>query len=104
MDFGDETIKKVTDILKKSQTILWNGPVGVFEFPNFRIGTEKLAKTIAHSQAFSVAGGGDTLSVIDMFNIKDDISYVSTGGGAFLEFIEGRKLPAIHMLEENFRR
>ncbi|QIQ42020.1 MAG: phosphoglycerate kinase [Buchnera aphidicola (Microlophium carnosum)] len=104
MDFGDNTIEKIINILKKSKTIIWNGPVGVFEFPNFRKGTEMIAKTIAHSNAFSIAGGGDTLSVIDMFNIKDNISYISTGGGAFLEFIEGVKLPAIHMLEENFKK
>lgn len=105
MDFGDESIKNVVKILKKSKTIIWNGPVGVFEFPNFRKGTEMIAKTIAHSTtAFSIAGGGDTLSVIDMFDIKKNISYISTGGGAFLEFIEGRKLPAIQMLEENFKK
>jgi len=104
MDFGDQTIKNIINILKKSQTIIWNGPVGVFEFPNFRKGTEMIAKTIAHSNAFSIAGGGDTLSVIDMFDIKKNISYISTGGGAFLEFIEGKKLPAIQMLEENFKK
>ncbi|QCI16111.1 phosphoglycerate kinase [Buchnera aphidicola] len=104
MDFGDQSIKIAVDILKKSKTIVWNGPVGVFEFPNFRKGTEMIAKTIAHSQAFSIAGGGDTLSVIDMFNIKNNISYISTGGGAFLEFMEGKKLPAIYMLEENFKK
>ncbi|QCI21735.1 phosphoglycerate kinase [Buchnera aphidicola (Hyadaphis tataricae)] len=103
MDFGDKTIQKVIDILKESKTILWNGPVGVFEFPNFRKGTEAIAKTIAKSNAFSIAGGGDTLSVIDMFNIKNDISYISTGGGSFLEFIEGKKLPSIHILEERFK-
>ncbi|AEO08788.1 phosphoglycerate kinase [Buchnera aphidicola str. Ak (Acyrthosiphon kondoi)] len=104
MDFGDQSIEKIVDILKKSQTIIWNGPVGVFEFPNFRKGTETIAKTIAHCDAFSIAGGGDTLSVIDMFNIKNNISYISTGGGAFLEFIEGKKLPAIEMLEEKFKK
>lgn len=103
MDFGDETIKKAINIIKKSKTILWNGPVGVFEFPNFRKGTEMIAQTIANSNAFSIAGGGDTLSVIDMFNIKNKISYISTGGGAFLEFIEGKKLPAIRMLEEHLK-
>ncbi|ACL30245.1 phosphoglycerate kinase [Buchnera aphidicola str. APS (Acyrthosiphon pisum)] len=103
MDFGDESIKKIISIITQSQTIMWNGPVGVFEFPNFRKGTEMIAKTIANSNAFSIAGGGDTLSVIDMFNIKNNISYISTGGGAFLEFIEGKKLPAIQMLEENFK-
>ncbi|QCI20002.1 MAG: phosphoglycerate kinase [Buchnera aphidicola (Brevicoryne brassicae)] len=104
MDFGDETIKKIIQILEMSKTIIWNGPVGVFEFPNFCKGTEAIAKTIAKSDAFSIAGGGDTLSVIDMFNIKNNISYISTGGGAFLEFIEGKKLPAINMLEENYKK
>lgn len=104
MDFGDKTIKKIIKILKKSKTILWNGPVGVFEFPNFRKGTEMIAKTIAENNGFSIAGGGDTLSVIDMFQIKNKISYISTGGGAFLEFIEGKTLPAIKMLEENFNK
>ncbi|AEO08228.1 phosphoglycerate kinase [Buchnera aphidicola] len=103
MDIGDQTIQKIINVLKNAQTIIWNGPVGVFEFPNFRKGTEMIAKTIANSSAFSIAGGGDTLSVIDMFNIHNNISYISTGGGAFLEFIEGRKLPAIKMLEKNFK-
>ncbi|QCI23964.1 phosphoglycerate kinase [Buchnera aphidicola (Macrosiphoniella sanborni)] len=103
MDIGDQTIKKILYILKNAQTIIWNGPVGVFEFPNFRKGTEMIAKTIANSNAFSIAGGGDTLSVIDMFNIKNHISYISTGGGAFLEFIEGKTLPAIQMLEKHFK-
>ncbi|QFQ32610.1 phosphoglycerate kinase [Buchnera aphidicola (Aphis fabae)] len=102
MDFGDETIKKIVKIISKAKTIIWNGPVGVFEFPNFRKGTEKIAKAIANNSEFSIAGGGDTLSVIDMFCIKNKISYISTGGGAFLEFIEGKKLPAIDMLEKNF--
>ncbi|CAL4326506.1 phosphoglycerate kinase [Buchnera aphidicola] len=103
MDFGDESIKNVIKIIKKSQTIIWNGPVGVFEFPFFRQGTEMIAKEIAKSNAFSIAGGGDTLSVIDMFDIQNNISYISTGGGAFLEFIEGKKLPAIDMLEKNLK-
>ncbi|QCI18973.1 phosphoglycerate kinase [Buchnera aphidicola] len=102
MDFGDESIKKVVKIIEKAKTIIWNGPVGVFEFPNFRKGTETIAKAIANNTSFSIAGGGDTLSVIDMFSIKNKISYISTGGGAFLEFIEGKKLPAIHMLEKHF--
>lgn len=102
MDFGDKTIEKVVQIIKKAKTIIWNGPVGVFEFPNFRIGTEKIAQSIANNPNFSIAGGGDTLSVIDMFGIKNKISYISTGGGAFLEFIEGEKLAAIDMLEKNF--
>lgn len=102
MDFGDKTINKIIKIIKKAKTIIWNGPVGVFEFPNFRKGTEIIAKQISQSNAFSIAGGGDTLSIIDMLCIKDKISYISTGGGAFLEFIEGKKLPAIQMLEERY--
>ncbi len=99
MDFGDETANAMATLLKQAKTILWNGPVGVFEFPNFRRGTEIVAHAIAESGAFSIAGGGDTLAAIDLFNIKDKISYISTGGGAFLEFVEGKKLPAVAMLE-----
>ncbi|CAL4043471.1 Phosphoglycerate kinase [Buchnera aphidicola (Tetraneura ulmi)] len=100
MDFGEKTIIKMKKIIQKANTILWNGPIGVFEFPKFRIGTEILAKTIANSKSFSIAGGGDTLSVIDMFNIEKKISYISTGGGAFLKFIEGKKLPVIEILKK----
>ena len=99
MDFGDETALAMAKILKKAKTILWNGPVGVFEFPNFRKGTEIIANAIADSDAFSIAGGGDTLAAIDLFGIEDKISYISTGGGAFLEFVEGKTLPAVAMLE-----
>jgi len=99
MDFGDISINNMVSLLKRANTILWNGPVGVFEFPNFRKGTEILAKTIANSNAFSIAGGGDTLSVIDMFKIKNNISYISTGGGAFLNFLEGKILPAVDILQ-----
>lgn len=100
MDFGDETAEFMAKRLKEAKTILWNGPVGVFEFPNFRKGTEIIAHAIADSDAFSVAGGGDTLAAIDLFGIEDKISYISTGGGAFLEFVEGKKLPAVAILEE----
>ena len=100
MDFGDQTIKNMISLLHTAKTILWNGPVGVFEFPNFRIGTKMLAQTIANSNAFSIAGGGETLSVIDMFNIKKDISYISTGGGAFLKFLEGGTLPTVKILQK----
>ncbi len=100
LDLGDESAEALADIIKKAKTILWNGPVGVFEFPNFRRGTEIVAKAIADSQGFSIAGGGDTLAAIDLFGIEDKISYISTGGGAFLEFVEGKKLPAVAMLEE----
>lgn len=100
LDIGDVTAQRLADIIKKAKTVLWNGPVGVFEFPNFRKGTEVIARAIADSDAFSIAGGGDTLAAIDLFGIEDKISYISTGGGAFLEFVEGKKLPAVAMLEE----
>ncbi|MDX5629034.1 MULTISPECIES: phosphoglycerate kinase [unclassified Brenneria] len=99
LDLGDVSAERLADILKSAKTILWNGPVGVFEFPNFRKGTEIVAKAIADSAAFSIAGGGDTLAAIDLFGIADKISYISTGGGAFLEFVEGKQLPAVVMLE-----
>ena len=94
----------LAEILKNAKTILWNGPVGVFEFPNFRKGTEIVANAIADSEAFSIAGGGDTLAAIDLFGIADKISYISTGGGAFLEFVEGKVLPAVAMLEERAKK
>ncbi|WP_042846878.1 phosphoglycerate kinase [Providencia rettgeri] len=100
LDLGDKSAERLAEILKNAKTILWNGPVGVFEFPNFRKGTEIVARAIADSDAFSIAGGGDTLAAIDLFGIADKISYISTGGGAFLEFVEGKKLPAVVMLEE----
>ena len=81
-------------------TIVWNGPVGVFEFDQFGEGTRALGLAIAESEAFSIAGGGDTLAAVDKYGISDRISYISTGGGAFLEFLEGKKLPAVAMLEE----
>lgn len=100
LDLGDKSAEVLADIIKNAKTILWNGPVGVFEFPNFRRGTEIVAKAIADSDGFSIAGGGDTLAAIDLFGIEDKISYISTGGGAFLEFVEGKVLPAVAMLEE----
>lgn len=100
LDLGDDSAEALAKILRGAKTILWNGPVGVFEFPNFRKGTEIIANAIAESGAFSIAGGGDTLAAIDLFGITDKISYISTGGGAFLEFVEGKKLPAVVMLEE----
>ncbi|MFS1539171.1 MAG: phosphoglycerate kinase [Candidatus Phlomobacter fragariae] len=104
LDLGDETAERLADILKKAKTILWNGPVGVFEFPNFRHGTVVVAQAIAESEAFSIAGGGDTLAAIDLFGIADKISYISTGGGAFLEFVEGKKLPVVVVLEERAKQ
>ncbi|MGL5372203.1 MAG: phosphoglycerate kinase, partial [Plesiomonas shigelloides] len=91
--------KVLADIIMNAKTILWNGPVGVFEFDQFAKGTEVIAKAIAESPAFSIAGGGDTLAAIDKFGIADKVSYISTGGGAFLEFVEGKVLPAVAMLE-----
>ncbi|CAL4322979.1 Phosphoglycerate kinase [Buchnera aphidicola (Chaitophorus sp. 3695)] len=103
MDIGDQSIKKIIKIIKKAKTIIWNGPVGVFESKKFRLGTEKISYAIANNKnSFSLAGGGDTLAVIEMFNIKKKISYISTGGGAFLEFIEGKKLPSIQMLQKKY--
>jgi phosphoglycerate kinase len=104
LDLGDASAEKLAEILKNAKTILWNGPVGVFEFPNFRKGTEIVANAIADSEAFSIAGGGDTLAAIDLFGIEDKISYISTGGGAFLEFVEGKVLPAVAMLEERAKK
>ncbi|NMT62005.1 phosphoglycerate kinase [Marinobacter orientalis] len=100
LDVGPETASKFEDLLKSSRTILWNGPVGVFEYDQFGKGTESLAKAIAASDAFSLAGGGDTVAAIDKYGVNDKISYISTGGGAFLEFMEGKTLPAVAVLEE----
>ncbi|WP_096086960.1 phosphoglycerate kinase [Agaribacterium haliotis] len=100
IDYGPESSAKVAAILKDAKTILWNGPCGVFEFDAFAKGSEVVARAIAESDAFSVAGGGDTLAAIDKYGLKADISYISTGGGAFLEFVEGKKLPAVAILEE----
>ncbi|MXN88033.1 phosphoglycerate kinase [Pasteurella canis] len=99
-DIGDKSAEQLAEIIKNAKTILWNGPVGVFEFPNFRKGTEIISHAIANSEGFSIAGGGDTLAAIDLFGIKDKISYISTGGGAFLEFVEGKVLPAVEILEK----
>ncbi|MDF2529549.1 MAG: Phosphoglycerate kinase [Gammaproteobacteria bacterium] len=100
LDIGPDTANALIKLINKAGTILWNGPVGVFEFPDFAEGTQKIAEAIANSKAFSIAGGGDTLSAIDQFHIADKISYISTGGGAFLEFLEGKTLPAVAVLEQ----
>jgi phosphoglycerate kinase len=100
IDYGPETSAKVAEIIKTAGTILWNGPVGVFEIDAFAKGTEVISNAIADSFAFSIAGGGDTLAAVDKYNIKDRVSYISTGGGAFLEFLEGKKLPAVEILEQ----
>ena len=99
-DIGPQTAAQFAAILEQAGTIVWNGPVGVFEFDQFGAGTEALARAIAGSDAFSIAGGGDTLAAVDKYGIADKISYISTGGGAFLEFLEGKKLPAVEMLEQ----
>ncbi|QUM75506.1 phosphoglycerate kinase [Moritella sp. 24] len=99
-DLGPESAHKLAEMIKAAKTIIWNGPVGVFEFANFAQGTEIVGRAIAESDAFSIAGGGDTLAAIDQFGLTDGISYISTGGGAFLEFVEGKVLPAVAMLEE----
>jgi len=99
-DIGPETATHLAKIIAKAGTIVWNGPVGVFEFDQFGKGTETIAKAIADSPAFSIAGGGDTLAAVDKYNIADKISYISTGGGAFLEFLEGKKLPAVEILAQ----
>ena len=99
LDIGPQTAEQFADVISNAGTIIWNGPVGVFEFDAFGAGTRALADAIAASAAFSVAGGGDTLAAIDKYGVRDRISYISTGGGAFLEFVEGKKLPAVAMLE-----
>lgn len=100
IDYGPETAQKVAAIIKDAKTIIWNGPCGVFEFDAFAKGTEVVARAIAESEGFSIAGGGDTLAAIDKFGLADGVSYISTGGGAFLEYVEGKPLPAVVMLEE----
>ncbi len=100
LDVGPETAGEFAQLLKSARTILWNGPVGVFEFDQFGNGTRALAEAIAEGEAFSLAGGGDTVAAIDKYGISDRISYISTGGGAFLEFVEGKVLPAVAMLEK----
>lgn len=99
-DFGPKSSKQLEEIIANAGTIVWNGPVGVFEFDQFGNGTKALSLAIANSKAFSIAGGGDTLAAVAKYNIADKISYISTGGGAFLEFLEGKKLPAVAILEE----
>lgn len=99
-DIGPDSTQALVDILKNAGTIVWNGPVGVFEFSQFEAGTKAIAEAIASSDAFSIAGGGDTLAAIDKYGVADKISYISTGGGAFLEFLEGKTLPAVEILEE----
>jgi phosphoglycerate kinase len=101
-DIGPQTAAQFATILQRSATIVWNGPVGVFEFDQFAEGTRVVAQAIAASPAFSIAGGGDTLAAVDKYGISQQISYISTGGGAFLEFLEGKQLPAVAMLEARY--
>jgi len=104
LDIGPRTAEQLAGILEKAGTIVWNGPVGVFEFDAFANGTEVVSRAIARSEAFSIAGGGDTLAAIAKYGIADDIGYISTGGGAFLEFLEGKTLPAVAVLEERAKQ
>jgi phosphoglycerate kinase len=104
LDIGPETARRYAQLVKAAGTVVWNGPVGVFEFDAFGHGTETLAHAIAESDAFSIAGGGDTLAAVDKYGVEQGISYISTGGGAFLEFLEGKPLPAVVVLEERAGR
>jgi len=99
-DIGPKSVAELCEVIKKAGTIVWNGPVGVFEFDQFGNGTKEISMAIAESDGFSVAGGGDTLAAVDKYDISDKVSYISTGGGSFLEFLEGKKLPVVAMLEE----
>ncbi|MEX1829909.1 phosphoglycerate kinase [Luteibacter sp. CQ10] len=99
LDIGPDTAARYAELIAKAGTVVWNGPVGVFEFDAFGKGTETLARAIAASKAFSIAGGGDTLAAVDKYGIEDGVSYISTGGGAFLEFLEGKELPAVAALK-----
>ena len=104
MDVGPDTAERLASLVAGAGTIVWNGPVGVFEFDQFGEGTRLLAEAVAQSKAFSIAGGGDTLAALEKYDLSDSISYISTGGGAFLEFLEGKTLPAVAMLEERARQ
>jgi len=99
LDIGPDTAERFSAMLQTAGTIIWNGPVGVFEYDQFGEGTRAIANAIARSKAFSLAGGGDTLAAIEKYGVADGISYISTGGGAFLEFVEGKTLPAVAVLE-----
>jgi phosphoglycerate kinase len=103
LDIGPDTAERFAQLIARAGTIVWNGPVGVFEFDQFGEGTRTLAHAIASSPAFSLAGGGDTLAAIEKYGVEEGISYISTGGGAFLEFVEGKTLPAVAILEERCR-
>ena len=100
LDIGPQTIKNYQTLLNNAKTILWNGPLGVFEMDQFAAGTSEVAQSVAKSDAFTLAGGGDTLAAISKFGIADKLSYISTGGGAFLAFLEGKQLPGVAILEQ----
>jgi phosphoglycerate kinase len=104
LDIGPQASEYLAQIIARAGTIVWNGPVGVFEFPQFGAGTERIARAIAAAKGFSIAGGGDTLAAIAKYGITDKVSYISTGGGAFLEFLEGRQLPAVAILEQRAKK
>lgn len=103
-DIGPNSAQELADIIMKAGTVVWNGPVGVFEFDQFGGGTRRIAQAIAETQAFTLAGGGDTIAAIQKYDIYDKVSYISTAGGAFLEFLEGKKLPAVEILESRAKR
>ena len=103
-DIGPKSAQELADIIMKAGTVVWNGPVGVFEFDQFGAGTRKIAEAIAATRAFTLAGGGDTIAAIQKYNIYDQVSYISTAGGAFLEFLEGKKLPAVDILEQRAKK
>ncbi|HEY5682472.1 MAG TPA: phosphoglycerate kinase [Sulfuricaulis sp.] len=103
-DIGPKSAQELADIILKAGTVVWNGPVGVFEFDQFGAGTKKIAEAIANTKAFTLAGGGDTIAAIQKYNIYDKVSYISTAGGAFLEFLEGKKLPAVDILEQRAKK
>jgi phosphoglycerate kinase len=99
-DIGPESARNLAGIISSMGTIIWNGPVGVFEFDQFGEGTKAISLAIAKSAGFSIAGGGDTLAAVDKYDIAQDVSYISTGGGAFLEYVEGKELPAVAILQQ----
>jgi phosphoglycerate kinase len=103
LDIGPDTADRFSELVQSAGTLIWNGPVGVFEFEQFGEGTRAIAHAIARSKAFSLAGGGDALAAIEKYGVEEGISYISTGGGAFLEFVEGKPLPAVVALEERAR-
>ncbi len=104
MDIGPETVTRYVALIETAKTIIWNGPLGVFEFPQFGYGTRAVAIAVANSHAFSIAGGGDTLAAIDKYDLTDQMNYISTGGGAFLQYLEGKPLPAVAILEERAKK